>query len=367
MRRRQQEERARAKHDAAVVALLEGRYGKARQFAEEALDVPALAGIAALVAARAALDTRDFATAEAHAHAAGRAGGEPRRAAAHARRRDGARAGAAGRGARDAAGAAQGGGLAHGGAAARAARAAGAPGATPRFPPLVDQLVKRKVYGAAGGRPSCAPRAHARGARRAARNDPAGLRDYWSRLLATPSSGMPKIARAGARRASCALGGDREAAEILARSLERAWEPELVAALCRMPHAGCRRGSSSRPSAGSPRTTRTRRCSTRSGMLCERAQLWGKAQTYLEASLALDDAWRTRVALGELLARARAHRRGERASRRGAQARAGASCARRAELRSLRDARYACRHSDSRGVGEAVGEELVGRQPARFA
>ena len=35
MRRRQQEARARAKLDAAVVALLEGRYGKARQFAEE--------------------------------------------------------------------------------------------------------------------------------------------------------------------------------------------------------------------------------------------------------------------------------------------------------------------------------------------
>ena len=34
-------------------------------------------------------------------------------------------------------------------------------------------------------------------------------------------------------------------------------------------------------------------------MLCERAQLWGKAQTYFEASLAIEDTWRTRVALGE--------------------------------------------------------------------
>ena len=39
------------------------------------------------------------------------------------------------------------------------------------------------------------------------------------------------------------------------------------------------------------------------GVLCEREQLWGKAQTYFEASLALDDSWRTRVALGELLAK----------------------------------------------------------------
>jgi HemY protein len=38
------------------------------------------------------------------------------------------------------------------------------------------------------------------------------------------------------------------------------------------------------------------------GRICERQQLWGKAQTYLEASLALDNHWRAHVALGELLA-----------------------------------------------------------------
>ena len=38
------------------------------------------------------------------------------------------------------------------------------------------------------------------------------------------------------------------------------------------------------------------------GRLCEREKLWGKAQTYLEASLALDPGWRTHVALGELFA-----------------------------------------------------------------
>ena len=38
------------------------------------------------------------------------------------------------------------------------------------------------------------------------------------------------------------------------------------------------------------------------GRLCERAQLWGKAQTYLEASLALDNSWRANLALGEMQA-----------------------------------------------------------------
>ncbi len=39
------------------------------------------------------------------------------------------------------------------------------------------------------------------------------------------------------------------------------------------------------------------------GALCQRQQLWGKAQTYLEASLALEDHWRTHLALGEMLGR----------------------------------------------------------------
>ena len=39
------------------------------------------------------------------------------------------------------------------------------------------------------------------------------------------------------------------------------------------------------------------------GRLCERAQLWGKAQSYLEASLALAESWRTHLALGELHAK----------------------------------------------------------------
>jgi HemY protein len=63
-RQRQQLERARAKQDAAIVALLEGRFGRARQFAEEALAIPQSSGLSALLAARAAIATREFAVAE---------------------------------------------------------------------------------------------------------------------------------------------------------------------------------------------------------------------------------------------------------------------------------------------------------------
>ncbi|MGA8030933.1 MAG: heme biosynthesis HemY N-terminal domain-containing protein, partial [Casimicrobiaceae bacterium] len=64
-RRRRQVERFRTKQDAAVVALIEGRHGKARQYAQEALAIPNSSAVPALVGARAALETRDYAAASA--------------------------------------------------------------------------------------------------------------------------------------------------------------------------------------------------------------------------------------------------------------------------------------------------------------
>ena len=80
------------------------------------------------------------------------------------------------------------------------------------------------------------------------------------------------------------------------------------------------RASSSAPSAGCSSTAATRTLLHALGRLCERQQLWGKAQTYYEASLALDDGWRAHVALGEMLARLGSDTRGECAPRGGAEA-----------------------------------------------
>ena len=63
-RRQMKQARSRAKLDAATIALLEGRYGKAQQQADEALAFPRASGVAALVGARAALDVRQYAGAE---------------------------------------------------------------------------------------------------------------------------------------------------------------------------------------------------------------------------------------------------------------------------------------------------------------
>jgi len=48
-RRRQKLERARSAQDSAVVALLEGRYGKAQQRALEALAIPGSSGLNAII------------------------------------------------------------------------------------------------------------------------------------------------------------------------------------------------------------------------------------------------------------------------------------------------------------------------------
>jgi HemY protein len=166
------------------------------------------------------------------------------------------------------------------------------------IPPLIEQLVKRKVYDATQGAVLRAT-AHA-DALRELRNDAAGLRAYFNRLSAADRT-QPRVARSAAR-SFIALGGEREAADALARSLEREWEPESV-----LLYAECRPADGTRQleiaegwlAAHSQDAALLHAL----GRLCEREQLWGKAQTYFEASLALDDHWRTHLALGELLVR----------------------------------------------------------------
>jgi len=300
-RRRQQEERARAKHDAAVVALLEGRYGKARQYAEEALAIPRSSGLSALVGARAAIDTHEFAAAEtllARADAQVGSLTVPRlmlEAEMKLEQRMPAEALALLQDLRKEAGA-------HTAALRLELRALQAAGRYADIPPLVDQLVKRKVYGPQEGE---YVRAAAHAEELGARNhDAAGLRAYWSRL-SDADQRLPKIARAAAR-SFIALGGDREAAEILARSLERHWDSGLVTLFgeCRMPDATRQLEQAER---WLTEHHQDAALLYSLGVLCQRQQLWGKAQTYLEASLALDNTYRTQVALGELFARLGRH------------------------------------------------------------
>jgi len=300
-RRRRQFERFRSKQDAAVVALLEGRHGKARQFAQEALAIPHSSPIAALVGARAALETRDYAGAasmldrpdtQATNLAVPRLMLEAELALERGQPADALARLAELR--REA-------GL-HTAAQRLELRALNAANRPQEIPALVDQLVKRKVYDPEQGELLRAS-AHAE-ALESFEHDAAGLRAYWARVPENDRL-QPRVARAAAT-SFLALGSDREAADILARTLERNWDSRLV-----LLYAQCRAPDATRQLETAERWLVTHNQDAALlytlGRLCERQQLWGKAQTYLEASLALDNHWRAHVALGEMLARLDRH------------------------------------------------------------
>ena len=296
-RSRQQLERARARQDAALVALLEGRYNRACELAEEALALPRSGGLPALLGARAALDMRDFATAatllarsdarvtslavprlmlEAELALEQGQAGEALARLDELKREAGA----------------------HTAALRLSLRTLNTAGRSAEVPGVVDQLVRRGVYDADQG---ALLRASAQGERLASLAlDAAGLRDAWNRM---PEADRlhPRVALAAA--ASFArLGGDREAVDILTRSLERHWDPALVALF-----GECRPADVARQLEVAEGWLAAHRDDAvllaTLGRVCERAGLWGKAQSYYEASLAVDDHWRARVMLGSLLVR----------------------------------------------------------------
>ena len=296
-RRQQKLERARAKQDGAVVALLEGRYGKARQQAEEALAIPGSSGLNAIVAARAALDVRDFEGAEAllkrpDAQASSLAvprlmlsaessleQGEPRdalRVLNKLRKEAGM----------------------HTAALRLELRALQAAAQWTDIPPLLDQLVRRKVFDA-GQAEYVRVSAQSEQLKLLA-HDAAGLRDYWARLSEATRT-HPKIARAAAR-SFMQLGGEREAADILKQSLDREWDSDLVEL-----YGECHLSDATRQLEQAERWLPSHNQDAVLlrvlGTLCQRQQLWGKAQTYLEASLGVDNTWRAHLALGEMLGR----------------------------------------------------------------
>jgi HemY protein len=166
------------------------------------------------------------------------------------------------------------------------------------IPALLEQLVKRKVFDAAQA-DFVRVSAHSEQLKVLA-HDASGLRDYWAKLPDS-SKMQPKVARAAAQ-SFMQLGGEREAAELLGASLDRDWDSDLVEL-----YGECHLTDATRQLEQAERwlTTHNQDAALLRvlGLLCQRAQLWGKAQTYLEASLALGDGWRAHLALGEMLGR----------------------------------------------------------------
>jgi len=115
--------------------------------------------------------------------------------------------------------------------------------------------------------------------------DANALGAYWKQLPAEMR--MDPAVAATAARYHLALGGNAEAQAIIEQALEREWSPSLVALY------GDAAGADALPQIERaekwlPMHARDPALLLALGKLCMRQELWGKAQSYIEASLALE-------------------------------------------------------------------------------
>jgi HemY protein len=144
--------------------------------------------------------------------------------------------------------------------------------------------------------------------------DTRALEEAWSRVPAA-DRGDRRVAVAAAQ-CFIALGGCDKAHRIIEDALESDWESELVGL-----YAECEGGDTvkriERAEAWLKRHADDAALLQTLGRLCAHQGLWGKAQSYLEASLAIEPSWSAHLAaarLQERLGNAEAARRHYRAS-----------------------------------------------------
>jgi HemY protein len=161
--------------------------------------------------------------------------------------------------------------------------------------PLIDQLTRRGVFDAAQ---AAQLRRYAQIEilkRRAL--DHHSLEEYWQKIPAEQKRD-PKVAAAAAQ-CFTALGGGEQACQIIEAALDHEWDSELVGW-----YADC---------SGAPAVRRIERAEKwlqanprdsvlllTLGRLCAEQELWGKAQSYLDASVAVEPTWSAHMALAEL-------------------------------------------------------------------
>ena len=134
--------------------------------------------------------------------------------------------------------------------------------------------------------------------------DPAALSAYWKQL--PQEMRVDPTVAATAARHQLALGGHAEAQSIIEQALEREWNPSLVAIY------GEAAGTDALPQI--ERAEKWLRGHARDpalllalGKLCLRQGLWGKAQSYIEASLALEPTHDGHMTLAALMERIGKH------------------------------------------------------------
>jgi HemY protein len=302
-RARRRRERAHIALAAALQAYYEGRYARAEKEAGLAFENGPTPGVAALLAARAAHQMRDFERRDRWLERAD-GSGEALQAARQVSRAELALEDRDFTTAREALRSVE--GAKHVATSRMLLRAERGAGAWDEVLRLASQLSKRDAISPAMAEEYKVQATVELLARSA--DDPGAFERRW-RNIAAADRVQPRIAAAGARHAT-ALGKAALARDILETALAAEWAPHLVTLYGEIP-AGL--DQEARISEARTRIERAERWLLERerdahllatlGRLCTQADLWGKARSFLEASLSFEESRAARVELARLAER----------------------------------------------------------------
>jgi HemY protein len=304
-RARRRRERAHVALAAALQAYYEGRYARAEKEAGIAFDGGPTPGVAALLAARAAHQMRDFERRDRWLERAD-GSGEALQAARLVSRAELALEDRDFTAARDALRNLHGAGPKHVATTRLLLRAERGAGAWDEVLRLASQLSKRDAISPALAEEYKVQATVELLGRTA---DDAGAFERRWRGIAGADRVQPRIAAAGARHAT-ALGRSPLAREIIENALAAEWVPSLVSLYGEISSNG---DNESRIAEARARIERAERWLLERnrdaqllatlGRLCAQAELWGKARSFLEASLSFEESRGARVELARLAER----------------------------------------------------------------
>jgi len=304
-RARRRRERAQAALAAALQAYYEGRYARAEKEAGIAFESGPTPGVAALLAARAAHQMRDFERRDRWLERAD-ASGEALQAARLVSRAELALEDRDFAAARDALRDLHGAGPKHVATTRLLLRAERGAGAWDEVLRLAAQLSKRDAISPALAEEYKVQATVELLARSA---DDAGAFERRWRGIAAADRAQPRIAAAGARHAT-ALGKTALARDIIENALAAEWVPQLVSLYGDLPEGLNQETRALEARARIERAERWLLERNRDaqllatlGRLCARAELWGKARSFLEASLSFEESRRARIELARLAER----------------------------------------------------------------
>lgn len=304
-RARRRRERAHAALAGALQAYYEGRYAKVEKEAGLAFESGPTPALAALLAARAAHQMRDFQRRDLWLDRAD-AGAGRMQGACLATRAELALEDRDFGAARDALRSLEGGGPKQIATTRMLLRAERGAGAWEEVLRLATQLGKRDAIAPALAeeyRVQATIELLARAA-----GEPAAFERRW-RAVDARDQLHPRVAAAAARHAT-ELGSARMAREILERALAAEWSPQLIALYAELP------GETEEGSPAAEALTRIERAESwllerardaqllaTLGRLCVHAELWGKARSFLEASLSFEESRSAHLELARLAER----------------------------------------------------------------